>query len=71
MDNRARALSALYGALLGSFVTGKVAGVISWSWWWVLSPLWMPAAATLAFMALLACVAIAALLFLPDERGSR
>lgn len=26
----------------------RVAGAISWSWWWVTSPLWIVAAITLA-----------------------
>jgi len=26
------------------FVVLKFAGTIAWSWWWVLSPLWIPAA---------------------------
>ncbi len=25
------------------FITLKLTGVIGWSWWWVLSPFWMPA----------------------------
>lgn len=24
------------------FVTLKLTNVIAWSWWWVLSPLWLP-----------------------------
>ena len=28
--------------LLVLFVGLKLAGIISWSWWWVLSPIWMP-----------------------------
>jgi len=24
------------------FIVLKLIGVISWSWWWVLSPLWIP-----------------------------
>jgi len=27
--------------LLVIFITLKLMGVISWSWWWVLSPLWI------------------------------
>ena len=30
------------GVLLIVFVVLKLCGVISWSWWWVLSPLWIP-----------------------------
>ena len=26
------------------FLTLRLAGVISWSWWWVTSPLWIVAA---------------------------
>ena len=29
------------GLLTVAFVVLKLCGVISWSWWWVLSPLWM------------------------------
>ena len=27
--------------VLVAFVVLKLAGIISWSWWWVLSPLWI------------------------------
>lgn len=27
------------------FTIFKLSGVLSWSWWWVLSPLWLPLAA--------------------------
>ncbi len=30
--------------LLAIFVTLKLVGTITWSWWWVLSPLWIPIA---------------------------
>lgn len=29
------------GALLLIFIGLKVAGFINWSWWWVLSPMWI------------------------------
>lgn len=28
--------------LLIAFIVLKLTNVISWSWWWVLSPLWLP-----------------------------
>ncbi len=31
-----------FGLLTVAFIVMKVAGIISWSWWWVLAPLWMP-----------------------------
>lgn len=30
----------LAGVLLGLFTALKLLGVILWSWWWVVSPLW-------------------------------
>ena len=41
--------------LLVLFVGLKLAGVISWSWWWVLSPIWMPLL-LLGFILVLICV---------------
>lgn len=29
-------------ALFLVFLVLKLVGVINWSWWWVLSPLWIP-----------------------------
>ncbi len=31
------------GALALVFITLKLCGVIHWSWWWVLTPFWVPA----------------------------
>ena len=25
------------------FIVSKLCGVIKWSWWWVLAPMWIPA----------------------------
>lgn len=36
------------GALTLLFIGLKLGGCISWSWWWVLSPLWLPLAVVLA-----------------------
>lgn len=30
------------GLLTLAFVVLKLTSVISWSWWWVLAPLWLP-----------------------------
>jgi len=35
------------GLLTIVFITLKLIGTITWSWWWVLSPLWMPLAVVL------------------------
>lgn len=43
--------------LLGLLFIGlKLGGVINWSWWWVLAPLWGPFA--LVLLVLLICVII-------------
>ena len=34
------------------FLILKLAGVIDWSWWWVTSPLWLAAMATVAALIL-------------------
>lgn len=31
-----------FGLLTIVFIALKLTGYISWSWWWVLSPLWLP-----------------------------
>lgn len=50
------------GLLAIVFITLKLAGigaVATWSWWWVLSPLWIPFAIFLAGVALVAIACIA------------
>jgi len=32
------------GMLLVAFIVLKLCDVISWSWWWVLAPAWLPIA---------------------------
>lgn len=34
--------------VLTTFVTLKLSGVVTWSWWVVLAPLWLPAVILLA-----------------------
>ena len=36
--------------LLIIFIVLKLVGSIAWSWWWVLSPLWIPIAFWLFFV---------------------
>lgn len=38
------------------FLTLRLAGVISWSWWWVTSPLWIVAAIIVAITILYVAV---------------
>lgn len=41
----------LLGILGLIFVTLKLTGHITWSWWWVLAPFWAPLAFVLALLA--------------------
>lgn len=45
--------SDLLGLLCVAFIILKLTGVISWSWWWVLSPIWIPAAIAIVLLVLL------------------
>lgn len=36
--------------LLIVFITLKLCGVIDWSWWWVLSPVWIPLSLVVALL---------------------
>ena len=40
--------------LLAAFIVLKLTGVIDWSWWWVLSPLWIP----IVFMLVVVLIAV-------------
>lgn len=41
MDNKSSSGLGLCGVLTIVFVVLKLTGVISWSWWWVFSPIWI------------------------------
>lgn len=40
------------GLLAIVLITLKLIGTINWSWWWVLSPLWIPTAIVLVILAI-------------------
>ena len=42
------------------FVVLKLCGVIAWSWWWVLAPLWISAGLKLIIFGILFIVALIA-----------
>lgn len=44
------------GALTILFIALKLTYVINWSWWWVLSPIWIPIAVVLGIIAIIAIV---------------
>lgn len=39
--------------LFVTFLVLKLTNAISWSWWWVAAPLWIPASAALAVIVVL------------------
>lgn len=49
-----RAPGIVVSLVLPVFLVLKLAGAISWSWWWVLSPLWISALALLLLSVLAA-----------------
>lgn len=46
------------GLLAIAFIVLKLCGVIGWSWWWVLAPLWIPAAVAIAAVVLVGVVIV-------------
>jgi len=54
-----------FGLLTIVFIVLKLLGHIDWSWWWVLSPLWLP------FVALLVIAAVCAALVLVFDGPTR
>ncbi len=46
------------GVLTILFIVLKLTNVIDWSWWWVLSPIWIPVAVVLGIIAIVAIVAL-------------
>ena len=41
------------GLLAIAFIVLKLCGVIDWSWWWVLSPLWIPLGLVVVILAII------------------
>lgn len=49
------------------FLILKLVGVISWSWWWITAPLWMPT----AFMVILAITFGIARVFIRKKKENK
>lgn len=45
-------------ALAIAFIVLKLMGIIAWSWWWVLDPLWAPLAVVLVIAAILGLISV-------------
>jgi hypothetical protein len=46
------------GLLTIVFVTLKLIGVIDWSWWWVISPIWISLSIVLFIFVAAFCIAL-------------
>ena len=53
MEKSGTSLAALLAVV---FVVLKLTNVITWSWWWVLSPLWISAAIAVLFVLVLTII---------------
>ncbi len=51
-----------FGLLAVVFITLKLTGVITWSWWWVTAPLW----GGLAF-AVIGCIVVVGVLWIVEK----
>lgn len=51
-NNTTRNGLGFVGALTIVFITLKLLGVITWSWWWVLAPIWISAGLTIGIVIL-------------------
>lgn len=49
-------MSALILVLTIVFVVLKLIGIITWSWWWVLAPLWIPVGLSIPVFAIILIV---------------
>lgn len=50
---------SLCSLLTVAFVVLRLCKVIDWSWWWVLSPLWMPWAIAFVVMGIVGTIVVA------------
>lgn len=54
---------AILGLIFVTLKLAEIGAVATWSWWWVLSPFWLPFAIVLGIFALFAVVVGIAKLF--------
>lgn len=50
MENTHSSGLGFCGLLTVLFIGLKLTGYIAWSWWWVLSPLWLPTVVVLGIL---------------------
>ena len=57
-NNRMGCTSLLSVLLTVVFVTLKLCNVIMWSWWWVLSPIWLYAGLAIIYLTIIVLAAL-------------
>ena len=55
--------------LLVAFIVLKLCGVIDWSWWWVLSPLWIPLGILILILLVVGTIKLAAIIARKMKKG--
>lgn len=55
--------------LLVAFVVLKLCGVIDWSWWWVLSPLWIPLSILIQILLVVGVIKLASVIARKMKKG--
>lgn len=59
------------GVLLIVFVVLKLVGVIDWSWWWVLSPFWIPFSIVIIFGLIVLILSIIGKIYVKRRKAKR
>ena len=59
------------GLLTIVFITLKLCNVIVWSWWWVLSPIWISLGLVLGIIAIVGIIALIAALMSGPKKSKR
>ncbi|MGN1155683.1 MAG: hypothetical protein ACI4TK_05865 [Agathobacter sp.] len=49
---------SFFGLLAIVFIVFRLCKVITWSWWWVLAPIWIPIVVAIIVFIILAVIAI-------------
>jgi hypothetical protein len=57
MNNSTKTTLTFCDLLTVAFIVLKLTGVITWSWWWVLSPIWIPLAIVLIVFIIVVIIA--------------
>lgn len=57
-ENTTRGGIGFFGLLAIAFIVLKLCNLITWSWLWVLAPIWLPIAITIAIMVIVHIVCI-------------